>query len=79
VDTLVGHQVHHHTAARAPTRDGLGVGSLDDEELHRTLNMGVGMVVVVAAGDVAAVQREISEETWVIGELVAGERVVRLV
>jgi len=55
------------------------VSSLDDEELHRTLNMGVGMVVVVAAGDVAAVQREISEETWVIGELVAGERVVRLV
>jgi phosphoribosylaminoimidazole synthetase len=55
------------------------VSSLDDEELHRTLNMGVGMVVVVAASDIAAVQREISEETWVIGELVAGERVVRLV
>ena len=29
---------------------------LDDHELHRTLNMGIGMVVVCAAGDADAVQ-----------------------
>jgi phosphoribosylaminoimidazole synthetase len=43
---------------------------LDAYELYRTLNMGVGMVVVCAAGDVAAVQRAIAEPTWVIGQLV---------
>ena len=43
---------------------------LDTYELYRTLNMGVGMVVVCAAGDVAAVQQAIGEPTWVIGEVV---------
>jgi phosphoribosylaminoimidazole (AIR) synthetase len=46
---------------------------LDDHELHRTLNMGIGMVVVCAAADVELVQSTIAEETWVIGELIAHE------
>jgi phosphoribosylaminoimidazole synthetase len=45
---------------------------LDVHELHRTLNMGIGMVVVCAASDVATVQAAIPEETWVVGELVPG-------
>lgn len=52
--------------------------SLDVHELHRTLNMGIGMVVVCAAGDGATVQGLIDERTWVIGELTAGSRQVRL-
>ncbi len=44
---------------------------MDTHELYRTLNMGVGMVVVCAAADVAPVQSMIPEETWVIGSLVA--------
>ena len=40
---------------------------LDDEELYRTLNMGIGMVVVCAAHDLEAVQAAIDESTWVIG------------
>ena len=54
---------------------------LDAHELHRTLNMGIGMVVVCAPADVDAVQAAIAEETWVIGALVAGtgEPVVHLV
>ena len=44
---------------------------LDDHELHRTLNMGIGMVIVCAPGDVERVQASINEDTWVIGELVA--------
>ena len=44
---------------------------LDDQELHRTLNMGIGMVVVCAASDREAVQGAIDEPTWVIGKLVA--------
>ena len=47
---------------------------VDADELHRMLNMGIGMVVVCAAADVAAVQSAIDEETWVIGALVGGER-----
>jgi phosphoribosylaminoimidazole synthetase len=45
---------------------------LDTIELHRTLNMGVGMVVVCAADDVEAVRTAIPEPTWVIGGLVPG-------
>ena len=51
---------------------------LDQHELYRTLNMGIGMVVVCAAGDVDTVQRSVSEPTWVIGELVPGSGKVHL-
>ena len=43
---------------------------LDAHELHRTVNMGIGMVIVCAAADVDAVQASIAEPTWVIGALV---------
>ncbi|MET0461450.1 MAG: AIR synthase-related protein, partial [Ilumatobacteraceae bacterium] len=46
---------------------------LDAHELHRTVNMGIGMVVVCAAADVEAVQASIAEPTWIIGALVPGE------
>jgi phosphoribosylaminoimidazole (AIR) synthetase len=36
--------------------------------------MGIGMVVVCAPTDAPAVQAAIGEETWVIGELVPGQR-----
>jgi phosphoribosylaminoimidazole (AIR) synthetase len=45
--------------------------AMPDAELHRTLNMGIGMVAVCAEGDVDAVRAAIAEETWVIGRLVA--------
>jgi phosphoribosylamine--glycine ligase/phosphoribosylaminoimidazole synthetase len=47
------------------------------EELYRTLNMGVGMVVVTDRPD--EVQALIAEPTWVIGEIVPGDRTVELV
>jgi phosphoribosylamine--glycine ligase/phosphoribosylaminoimidazole synthetase len=43
---------------------------LDAEELHRTLNMGIGMVIVCAQSDLAEVQSEVAEPTWVIGSIV---------
>jgi phosphoribosylaminoimidazole synthetase/phosphoribosylamine--glycine ligase len=49
---------------------------LDTHELYRTLNMGIGMVVVCAPGDADAVQSSIPEPTWIIGDLVAGPRSV---
>ncbi|WP_205528767.1 phosphoribosylamine--glycine ligase [Desertimonas flava] len=48
---------------------------LDDVELHRTLNMGIGMVVVCAVDDIDIIQATIPEPTWVIGELTAGSGV----
>ena len=55
---------------------------VDAHELHRMLNMGIGMVVVCSPDDADDVQATISEETWVIGTLVgseAGSRRVHLV
>ena len=46
---------------------------LGTDELYRTLNMGIGMVVVCAPADAAAVRTAIAEETWIIGELVPGD------
>ena len=50
----------------------LAIG-VDTRELHRMLNMGIGMVVVCADDDVVELQAAIEEPTWVIGRLVRGE------
>ena len=42
---------------------------MDTVELYRTLNMGIGMVVVCAPDQVDVVQASMAETTWVIGEL----------
>ncbi len=54
-------------------------GEIAPEEMHRVFNMGIGMVVVVDKKDVEKLQKAIPEETFVIGELVKGERKTRLV
>ena len=46
---------------------------LPAEELHRALNMGIGMIVVVAASDVEKVSALIDEPTWNIGTVTAGD------
>lgn len=51
---------------------------LPAEELHRTLNMGVGMIVVMAASDVEKVSALIDEPTWSIGMVTVGDRSVVL-
>ncbi len=50
----------------------LAIG-VDTHELHRMLNMGIGMVVVCSPDDADDVQASIAEETWVIGALVGSE------
>ncbi len=49
------------------------------DELYRTLNMGIGMVVVCSPADVTTVQASIPEQTWVIGSVTAGARGVDLI
>jgi len=49
------------------------LGNVTDEEMHRNLNCGIGMVLVVAKGDeneVKAILEKAGEEVFVIGELV---------
>ena len=49
------------------------LGNVTNEEMHRTFNCGIGMVLVVAKGDeneVKAILEKAGEEVFVIGELV---------
>ena len=49
---------------------------LDRVELYRTLNMGIGMVVVAAPDAAERIRAAIDEPSWVIGRVVAGSQVV---
>jgi phosphoribosylformylglycinamidine cyclo-ligase len=53
-------------------------GNISIEEMYRVFNMGIGMVAIIDRSIVADFQRSISEPTFVIGELVPGERNVIL-
>jgi phosphoribosylformylglycinamidine cyclo-ligase/phosphoribosylamine--glycine ligase/phosphoribosylformylglycinamidine cyclo-ligase len=53
-------------------------GEVDTEEMYRVFNMGIGMVIVAAPENVQALQANLSEEMFVIGELVIGEKKVTL-
>ncbi|TDE12990.1 phosphoribosylformylglycinamidine cyclo-ligase [Jiangella asiatica] len=57
------------------------LGGVSELELERTLNMGVGMVAVVAADAADAALRLLADrgvESWVAGEVVAGTGVATL-
>jgi phosphoribosylformylglycinamidine cyclo-ligase len=53
-------------------------GEVDQEEMYRVFNMGIGMIAVVNASDADAVRAAIPEDTFVIGELIAGHKQVIL-
>ena len=56
-------------------------GDISDEEMYRTFNCGIGMCVVVAAGDVERALRrlaELGETATRIGSIVAGGGEVRI-
>ena len=47
------------------------VSGLDAEELHRTFNMGIGMIIICAHSDVDRLRDALGEEVWEIGAVVA--------
>jgi phosphoribosylaminoimidazole synthetase len=53
-------------------------GNISTEEMYRVFNMGIGMVTIVDRSNAADFQLSISEPTFIIGELVEGERKVIL-
>jgi phosphoribosylformylglycinamidine cyclo-ligase len=50
------------------------LGEISDEEMYRTFNMGIGLVVVINENNVSDVLhhfKAVGEEVYVIGEIVA--------
>jgi len=51
------------------------VGGVDEGEMFRTFNMGIGLILVVSPGDAAAVMERLGsagEKAYLVGEVVAG-------
>lgn len=58
------------------------IGGISDFEMHRTFNMGIGMVLIVAkhrAVEVAQRLDELGERAWIIGEVHKGGREVTVI
>ena len=51
------------------------LGNVEDYEMYKVFNMGLGMLAVVPPDKIEIVQAEIPEKTWVIGEVTGGEGV----
>src|SRR5689334_16726166 len=54
-----------------------GLGNVSDAEMYRTSNMGVGMVIVCAPGNVEAIEAHLGE-CYRIGSVVSGNREVSI-
>ena len=54
------------------------LSTMDTLELYRTLNMGVGMVIITRPEDCDTVRGTIDEDTWVIGALTDRHEAVHL-
>ena len=53
-------------------------GNISTKEMYRVFNMGIGMVAIVDRSQAAGFQTSISEQTFIIGQLVKGEQKVVL-
>jgi len=53
-------------------------GEVDAEEMYRVFNMGIGMIAIVAPEDVSTMQAAIPEKTYIIGQLIRGNKKVVL-
>lgn len=56
-------------------------GGVAKAEMYRTFNMGIGMILIVAAQDVPAIQAELAarnETSYIIGNITAGDQLVEL-
>ncbi len=54
-------------------------GEIPTQEMFRVFNMGIGMIAIVAQEEAREFQKNLGEESFVIGELGEGEKGVRLV
>jgi phosphoribosylaminoimidazole synthetase len=54
-------------------------GNIATNEMYRVFNMGIGMIAIVDKTKSSEIQKLIPEQTFIIGELVSGEKKVRLI
>lgn len=54
-------------------------GEVNTNEMYRVFNMGIGMIVIVNKESASRIQNLIKEPTFVIGELVSGNKKVQLI
>lgn len=54
-------------------------GDISDDEMAHVFNLGIGLIAVLAPGDVPAAQAALDEPAWVIGEVIPGDGRVTLV
>jgi phosphoribosylformylglycinamidine cyclo-ligase len=54
------------------------IGNVSDQEMFRTFNMGIGMIIVCSAGDKETIQSHLTESIE-IGAIVQGEKMVTVV
>ncbi|MFC1576602.1 phosphoribosylformylglycinamidine cyclo-ligase [Candidatus Omnitrophota bacterium] len=58
-------------------------GNVDDIEMYKTFNMGIGMALVLPRKDILKVKKHLQKKyklkSWVIGEVVKGKRKVEIV
>jgi len=48
------------------------IGGIDEDEMYKTFNMGIGMIVAVADSDLAEIKRA-NPEVSVIGNVIEGK------
>ncbi|MFA6130190.1 MAG: phosphoribosylformylglycinamidine cyclo-ligase [Candidatus Omnitrophota bacterium] len=56
-------------------------GNIEDKEIYHTLNMGIGMVLIVQPQSASAIIKKLSEsklKSWVIGQAVKGNKEVKI-
>lgn len=59
-----------------------GIGKIDDAEMYRTFNMGIGMIVICSSDAAAAVRKQIEQsgtQTFEIGSVTEGNRTISIV
>lgn len=54
------------------------IGQVDRDEMYRVFNMGIGMTAIISPERLSEFQQTIPEPTWVIGEVIPGEKGVSL-
>ncbi|MDP3731582.1 MAG: phosphoribosylformylglycinamidine cyclo-ligase [Candidatus Omnitrophota bacterium] len=57
-------------------------GNIDDKEMYRTLNMGIGLVLIVKQEAAAAIIKKLGKlklKSWIIGQAVKGSKKVNII